>query len=338
MNWDLLGHEWAVALLREHILRDRLRHAYLLTGPPGIGKRTLALRLTQALNCLNPPVGGEPCRACRACLQIERMQYPDLAVVQASQRGGTLKVDQVREVQRSLSLAPYEARYRVALFLRFDEAHVSAANALLKTLEEPAPQVILILTGENAESLLPTIVSRCEILRLRPLSYDLVCVGLQQKWGVPEERARLLAHISGGRPGYALRLHQDADLLELRRVWLDDLDRLIRAGRVERFAYIEALTKERKEKGKEEKGFRLKDLLQVWLSLWRDVLLQSAGAAVPVSNLDCDDCVAALASCFELETVRRVIASIERSMDLIDRNVNPRLALDVMMLNMPRRR
>src|SRR5512145_2723330 len=99
MNWDMLGHEWAVNLLREHIAQDRLRHAYLFLGPEGIGRRTLALRLAQAVNCTNPPEPGEPCRACRTCEQIERMQHPDLAVVKAEGKGGTIKVDQVRELQ-----------------------------------------------------------------------------------------------------------------------------------------------------------------------------------------------------------------------------------------------
>src|SRR5512137_425446 len=104
MNWDLLGHEWAVNLLRENVVRGQVRHAYLFTGPQGVGRRTLALRLAQALNCLRPPEPGVPCRGCRACLQIERMQHPDLAVVQAEVQGGTLKVEQIRELQHILSL------------------------------------------------------------------------------------------------------------------------------------------------------------------------------------------------------------------------------------------
>jgi DNA polymerase III subunit delta' len=133
-NWDLLGHGWAIQLLKEHIIKQRMRHAYLLTGPAGVGRRTLALRFAQALNCPQPAASGVPCRSCRTCRLLENSQHPDLAVVQAEQVEGTLKVDQVRELQRSLALSPYEAKYRIALLLRFEEAHPSAANALLKTL------------------------------------------------------------------------------------------------------------------------------------------------------------------------------------------------------------
>jgi len=208
MNWDMLGHEWAVELLRGHLAHNRVRHAYLFTGPQGVGRRTLALRLAQGLNCPQPSAPGVPCRSCRTCQRIERMQHPDLTVVHAEQVGGVLKVDQIREMQRGLSLSPYEARYRVALLLRFEEANPNAANALLKTLEEPPPQVVLILTAESAEVLLPTIVSRCEALHLRPLPLDVVGEGLQTRWGLPPDEARLLAHLSGGRPGYALHLHR----------------------------------------------------------------------------------------------------------------------------------
>jgi DNA polymerase-3 subunit delta' len=171
-NWNLLGHEWAVQLLSGQLERNSLRHAYLITGPAGVGRRTLALSLAQAVNCPTPLAPGFPCQTCRTCSQIARQQHPDLAIIQAEEVGGTLKVDQVRELQRSLNLAPYQARYRVALLLRFEEAHPSAANALLKTLEEPASQVILILTASSPDALLPTVVSRCEVFRLRPHTPD----------------------------------------------------------------------------------------------------------------------------------------------------------------------
>src|SRR3972149_1375972 len=155
-NWNLLGHEWAVDMLRRHVTRGELRHAYLFAGPPGLGRRTLALRFTRAINCPQPGAPGEPCGACRDCKQIEAMQHPDLSVVQAEAEGGALKVDQIREVRHAFSLKPYQAKFRVALFLRFQEANDNAANALLKTLEEAPAHAILLLTADTPEQLLPT--------------------------------------------------------------------------------------------------------------------------------------------------------------------------------------
>ncbi len=327
VNWDILGHAWAVDLLRQHAAQGSFRHAYLFTGPQGVGRRTLAVRLAQALNCPQPPAPGVPCRTCRTCTRLEAMQHPDLAIVQAEQVGGTLKVDQVRELQHSLSLAPYEARYRVALLLRFEEAHVSAANALLKTLEEPPPQVVLILTAENAENLLPTIVSRCEVLRLRPLTAEMISQGLQDRAGLSPDQASLIAHLSGGRPGYALHLSQQPAELGLRQEWLKDHQHLLAASRVDRFAFSESRSKDKE---------LLRQILMVWLSLWRDVLLQASGASIAHTNLALGAEIEKMASDVGLQGASAMVASLQRTLDLIDRNVNARLALDVLLLDLPR--
>jgi DNA polymerase-3 subunit delta' len=326
MNWETLGHEWAVDLLKQHVVQGRLRHAYLFTGPEGVGRRTLALRLAQAINCLEPSAPGEPCLRCRACRQIEAMQHPDLAVVQAETRGGTLKVDQIRELHRGLSLAPYEAHYRVALLLHFEEAHPSAANALLKTLEEPPPQVVLLITAESAERLLPTIVSRCETLRLRPLPLEQVSQGLQDRWGLPADQARLLAHISGGRPGYALRLYREPELLSQRNASLEDLFRLLGSNRAERFTYAETLAKDKDA---------LREVVQVWISLWRDVLLRASGSRTPLANLDRQPEVDQLAGRFDIQVANRILSVLDRTLDLLDENVNTRLVSEVLMLDLP---
>src|SRR5215212_1179292 len=241
-NWNLIGHEWAVDMLKRHVVNGTTRHAYLFAGPPGLGRRTLALRFAQALNCQTPIEAGIPCGQCRDCKQIAAMQHADLTVIQAESEGGTLKVDQIREARRSLTLKPYQAKYRVALFLRFHEANDNAANALLKTLEEAPSYAVLILTTDNAEQLLPTIVSRCEVLRLRPLRIEDVQQALESR-GIESSQARLIAHISGGRFGYALQLIEDEALLGKREERLNDLQSLIPASRVEKFAYADKLAR-----------------------------------------------------------------------------------------------
>ncbi len=331
-NWNLLGHEWAVDMLRQHAAHDEIRHAYLFCGPPGLGRRTLALRLAQALNCTKPLAPGVPCGLCRDCKQIEAMQHPDMNVIQAldgdnlPKEGGTLKVDQIREVQRSLSLKPYQSKYRVALFLRFQEANDNAANALLKTLEEAPAHAILLLTADTPEQLLPTIISRCEILRLRPLPIEAVESDLIYR-GVDEERARLLAHISGGRPGYARRLVEDITLLEKRDERLNDLQTLLPAARVEKFSYADKLSKDKDA---------MRQAIIIWLSYWRDVMLRVAGAETPLINVDRNMEIEFLAGRLTLSTARRVVSDLENALEKMDRNVNSRLLTEVLLMDWPK--
>ena len=118
MDWNIHGHDWAVKMLQQNISRDSVRHAYLFSGPPGIGRKKLALRFAQALNCSSPPEKGVPCGECRICRQTEMMQQTDLSVIEAENEGGTLKVEQIRNLQHTLSLSPYESRYRIAILHR----------------------------------------------------------------------------------------------------------------------------------------------------------------------------------------------------------------------------
>ena len=331
-NWNLLGHEWAVDMLKQQVAQGQVRHAYLFCGPPGLGRRTLALRLAQALNCETPASAGIPCGTCRNCKQIESMQHPDLTVIQSldedgtPKENGTLKVDYIRAVQHSLSLKPYQAKYRVALFLRFQEANDNAANALLKTLEEAPAHAILLLTADTPEQLLPTIISRCEVLRLRHLPISSIESDLLKR-GVDAERARLLAHISGGRPGYARRLVDDVTLLEKREERLNDLQTLLHASRVEKFSYADKLSKDKDV---------MRQVILIWLSYWRDVLLRVAQAETSLTNIDCNMEIEFLAGRLDLSFARRVVGDLESTLEKMDKNVNSKLLAEILLLDWPK--
>lgn len=331
MNWELLGHEWAVDLLKRHIQTDGLRHAYLFTGAPGIGRRTLALRFVQALNCPNPSAPGEPCLVCRTCKQIERQQYADLSIVQAEQEGKEIKIDQVRGLQHSLSLAPFESQYRVALLLDFQNANANAQNAMLKTLEEAPTRAILLVTSDTLEGLLPTIASRCEAIRLSPLPLERIIRYLQEKHGLDPDRARTYAHLSEGRPGFALRLLANPSELDKRQTFIDQVLVLLNASRRARFAYVETLTRDR-EKAREN----VRQAFLAWLSYWRDMMFCITGAEIPLVNLRNEDELKKLAERLTLSTVCQVIDGLETGLDRLDANVNTRLLGEVLLLDWPR--
>ncbi len=207
--------------------------------------------------------------------------------------------------------------------------NASAANALLKTLEEAPAHAILLLTTETGEQLLPTIVSRCEVIRLRPVPVERLEAALKER-GAEAQTAKLVAHLSGGRPGAAFKMLADPTMLTFRTMRLDDLNMLIPASRVEKFKYAEKLTNRKKE---EQERFR--DTLLIWLSFWRDVLVCATGASSPLLNVDRSKEIETLAKRLGIPGARRLVTGIEAAIERLEMNVNPRLLAEVTLLDWP---
>ncbi|MGD8813142.1 MAG: DNA polymerase III subunit delta' [Anaerolineales bacterium] len=325
MDWKMIGHAWAVQLLQRHIASGQVRHAYLFTGPESVGKRTLALRFAQALCCEGILEGGETCGSCRACRLMADQIHPDLHVVESGEIGTALRVGQIRELQRKLALAPYEARWRIALMLRFHEATASASNALLKTLEEPATKVVMLLTARTTDELLPTIVSRCEVLQLRCLSVDDLEAALIER-GESREQAKLLAAVAAGRPGWALRMVEDPGWLQRRMQRLDELTALLTMNRAERFQRVE---KHAKASGS------LYPMLETWLAFWRDATHTHLGTDTSMNNPDRKEELMRISSRMGIQELLTALRATERTLEALDRNANPQLALEALMLDLP---
>ena len=325
-NWQIIGHEWAIKSFQRHTTLGIQKQAYLITGPENVGRRTLAIRFAQAVNCLQPGGDGVPCLVCPACGQIERMVHPDLTIIEPERKGGSLKVEQVRDLQYGLHLAPTSAKFRIALLFDFEAATDSAANALLKTLEEPPGNVIILITAESAESLLPTIVSRCEVIRLRPVPADILNMGIQSLWLIPPDEANLLTNISDGRPGYCFRLHQNPELLVQRNEWINNLIELLSSERISRFEYAEGLAKNRDQ---------MMPLLKTWLGFWRDVMVRSRNSKSPIANIDYQDIIDYLVMGMDEDKIFQIVLSMDKIFYHLDHNVNPRLALEDLMLTLP---
>lgn len=321
MQTQVIGHDWAIDLLRRQEAMGRIPQSILLAGPPNVGKATVARFFAHYLNC---QAEDRPCGACSACRKISSGNHPDVRLWDDE---AALKIEEIRALQRQLSLSPYEGRYRVALLCNFERATTSAANALLKTLEEPAEQVILILTTIDPSALLPTIVSRCQVLSLRPLPLHQVAEALQTRWQASPVQAELLAQLAAGRLGWAVRALRDETILERRQACLTDLFGLLSMNRVERLAYAQTLGRD---------TAAIKETLLIWLTLWRDVLLLRSGSQTHLLNRDWLEAMQGIVPHGSLIQAKEMVDRLRTALLNFDYNVNARLNLEMVLLKLPK--
>jgi DNA polymerase-3 subunit delta' len=322
MAWDVVGHDWAVALLERGLAKGRVAHAYLLSGPPQTGKTHLARVLAQALNCTQP---DPPCGVCPSCQKIRSGTHPDVRVIVGEGAGESIKIDQVRALQHEAMLLPYEGRYRVFILRRMDLASTEAANSLLKTLEEPPAHVVLILTAVQAEALPATVVSRCQRLDLRPITLRQVADALRDR-GIASDKAELLARLSGGRIGWAMQAAEREELVSQRQRGLDQLIQLLSAKRVQRFDFASKTSRD---------PASCRDLIELWAVWWRDLLLLRAAGGEHLVNLDRADELGQLVHKVDLSQAWAVLVALETTAAQLDANVNARLALEGLLLKLP---
>ncbi|MBU6333564.1 MAG: DNA polymerase III subunit delta' [Chloroflexi bacterium] len=338
-RWGIIGHEWAIDMVRHALRTERAGHAYLLCGPPAIGKATIALRLAQALLC---GAAAAPCGRCRDCTRIAHGNHPDVRSTGLAEQGQglkaeeaarqrDLKIDSVRGWIADLALQPYEGRRRVFIMHDAERLNDSGANALLKTLEEPPPYAMIILVANTTGDLMPTIVSRCRMLRLRPVPRATIDAALQST-GVAPAEARLLAAWSGGRVGWALQMRDDPAAWQALR---EQLDELIALGTLPRHAGLE-WAEARAQAWRRGEHAAVTDELLRWQLWWRDVLLAQAGQGRHMTHLDRAAEAARAATQFHIGAVHAFLVRLTQAHGQLRENVNPQLVFEGLVLHRPR--
>ncbi len=303
--------------------------------PPHVGKMTLAINLAQALNC---EAVEPPCGECVSCQKIASAKHPDIQIIGLTSSGNSaeakpraeISIDQIREMQHSANLPPFEGRHKVFIIDGAELLSIEAANCLLKTLEEPVGGVIFILLTRNDRLLPATVVSRCQRLELFPLSASEVEATLKSHWEIEPQKAKLLARLCHGCLGWALSAASEDGLLELRTERIDKLLDIINTDYEERFAYAAQLAAQFSQNRR-----LVQETLDLWLDYWRDLLLVKVGRSDIITNIDRLATLVDMAEDYSLAQIKSVINSIQSAGEQLKQNANQRLVLEGLMLDIP---
>lgn len=331
--WQTIGQHKTLKLLEHSIKNNELAHAYLIAGPPHVGKMTLALELAQAVNCEGDQ---PPCKECQPCHKIANRKHADVIIINDTESSPSdsktnleIGIDEIKALQHSASLPPYEGKYKVFIINGAENLSHDAANRLLKTLEEPPPHVVIILITSNDLLVLPTITSRCQRLELSPLPRDQIAKLLTSSYMVDDQKARLLASLSQGCPGWAINAVLDNVLLTQRVQFIADMLTLLEATWNERLSYAAKLGDNKR---------LAEEILKSWLSCWRDIMLIKYNCKETVTNSDYLGAFDELCQKLTSKEMENFVDSLNRSLGYITTNANPRLVLEVVLLNMPKLR
>lgn len=391
--WQIYGQDHIVRQLDAAIRADRLSHAYLLVGPPHVGKMALATGMAQAVNCLaggrrtmrrpipspespvepesapglfaapdSPPVtpdpslfeetvadlppfaeapdspgGAVPCGQCPQCLRIGDGIHPDIRVIgvgTGDDEGPArrdIRIEQVRDIESFLNITPYEGACKVVIVDGAELMNTAAANALLKTLEEPPADSMLLLLTSSEDALLPTIRSRCSALYLKPVAKVDLQERLVRDYDADPDTAEKIALLSRGCFGLAVSALRDAQTLEQLEADLERLQEVCESGLDVRFDYAAEVAA---RFGRDRDAAR--GLLYLWLRWWRDLLLIKEGADEYLGNADRATALQLQASQLSTAQVVAFIKRLNRTLEALDANANPRLTLEALMLGLPR--
>jgi DNA polymerase-3 subunit delta' len=282
---DVPGQDRAKRVLKRALAEDKLPHAYLFYGAEGLGRFETALTLAQALLC--EAGDGDACGECSACTRVGAENHPDVIVVRPESRKGTkewiidpdlgtIRIEQIRDFQRWISVRSFEGGWKVGIFEGADRMNPAASNALLKTLEEPPPASLLVLVSPSRGRLLPTIVSRCQPVHFAPLPRQDLEAFLSERQAIPKEELSLVSALSEGSPGKALALDSQW-VTEVRRDWMDRLRDLLASGpEGVLMDFADDLSR----------SSQLLDVLDLYESWYRDLLICGIHAPEHIINRD----------------------------------------------------
>ena len=317
---ELYGHDQPLAVLKKAMANRHISHAYLFYGMEGIGKRTAASLFARAVNCEGE---SPPCTACASCRKALHQNHPDILTIRPE--GQFIKIGTIKDLQEQMKFKPRQGRWRVIVMPEADRMNAPAANALLKTLEEPSAGNLLLLTTSRPHALPLTILSRCQHLRFTPLPREEVARYLQERESLDRETAAALAAPAGGSIGRALEMHR-SDWLDMRNAIIDYLSGDEPADPLRRLAFAGRL-------GTEREG--IQERLEILQSCYRDALvLKETGEPERLTFPDRSSLIQRIADRLSGRSLLANLTRVQAAREAIDRNANKALTLETMAINL----
>jgi len=325
--WQVIGQDKLLSLLKQNLKERNIAHAYLLTGPRHIGKGTLAVNIAQAVNC---DASEPPCGQCHSCFRIAQEKHADVIFTHLNS-SVEISIDTIRELQHLANLPPYEGKYKVFIINDAEYLSIEAANCLLKILEEPPPTVIWLLLASEENRLLPTVISRCQRLEFKLLPMKQIQGILVDQYDIAPNKANLLARLSHGCLGWAISAVKDDNLLPQRTQNINKFVSLLTANLEQRFDYAQewAIQFNRQRRS-------MIETIEDWINWWRDLMLIRGSCEEFITNLDYKASLEQQASNLTMREINGFIADLCLLKEQLSKNINVRLLLEWVMLNMPK--
>ncbi len=318
---DIAGQDSAIRMLRGMIERDQVNGTYLFAGPDGVGKRTAAVEFAKAINCETK--GIDACGECASCRKIDSLNHPDVSIIQKEKGSNFIKIDRMRDVIYQASLKPYESRKKIFIITDAEDMNEESQNAVLKILEEPRENQVFILTSSRISGILPTIISRCKIIKFNLLGRDAICELLVNRHGFSESEAVLFSHMSFGSIGRAIAFKEKEAIRERDRM-LNDF-----------FLRKRAIFRE--EACDDKKYSDLEGSLYLLLSWYRDLMVSKFSDDKDIFfNTDRMAEILSYSARFSAKKIERDMYSVIKAINYLRQNVNPKMALFNMALELER--
>ena len=331
MNWNIIGHQQIINFFEAAIKNEKLAHAYIFYGSKQVGKRSLVRKLVQNLFCYNNNQNLDkiPCGECEHCLQLKKRTHPDVFWLKKEKDKKDITIEQVRQLQNELAVHSFFKSYKVAVIDGVEDMNKAAANALLKTLEEPKQKTVIFLIAKSITGVPKTILSRAQKIKLLPVPFREIYDYLIEK-GVERTRAKQLANLANGRPGRALTFLHSDEMWQNYLGQMKTFSALARTSRVNRFKFAEKILSQSKSVA--EKQDLLTPMFNLWQILTRDLMLRKLYQNDRIINTIDGEGMKELEKKYSLNDLLRIQQSIENTKESLRMNVNARLALENLLL------